>query len=274
MVAFNSSSLVAQGAVVGDLKSTRGRTVSVLAVLAASLASFTGSTNGNGVAVANGSATATFAANQTLPAGTPLVFASQPNVVYYTASVLTSGTAATLTTPYTGVTNASTNATNIMSATFTTAAGGQYTFTDTTAQTLPIGFQFQVSAPTPLSPIKTYTTTAAVTTDVMTVSTGVVPTTPITTNGTLVTLIATNGNMGVLTLVQPVQNSSTDSTVPPVKRIVSGSGEAAVITFTPWGNITATKFVLVTALGNEHQFVGADNQPVQCVSLPASSLVV
>lgn len=59
------------------------------------------------ISVTNGSAAVTFSTSQTLAAGTALVFASQSSVVYYLTGAV-SGTSGTLSTNYTGTTNAST----------------------------------------------------------------------------------------------------------------------------------------------------------------------
>jgi hypothetical protein len=338
-----SSSLVASGAVVDGILGTDGRDLFVASVLASVLASFTGSTNGNGVGVTNGITSITFAANQTLPAGHPLVFASQPGVVYYLASAITAGTAGTLTEPYTGTTNAGTNATNIMSATYTTVAG--FTFTDSTAQTLPVGFEFLINGGAGSFAGVVYSLVTAVTTDVMTVS-KMSPETPLPGNGTLVTLTTAHGNgsFNPITLAQEATGGATDTTSPVIKRVVQRNGSATQLMFTPWGNLlaqvalvaatvtptvggTAITFgadqtlaagtqlifasqpnkiytlaaaisgaeagtlttiyngpsgsttatgvaaqVLQAAAGGTYNLVGADNQPVQVVVVPSSSL--
>lgn len=63
------------------------------------------------VSVTNGSASITFSQNQTLAAGQPLVFSSQPGVQYFLTSAVTAGTAGTLTANYQGATNGSTTTT-------------------------------------------------------------------------------------------------------------------------------------------------------------------
>ena len=66
------------------------------------------------VAVTNGNSSITFSVAQTLPAGTAIVFASQPGVYYQIQAAITASTTATLGTPggattnYTGTTNAAT----------------------------------------------------------------------------------------------------------------------------------------------------------------------
>lgn len=54
------------------------------------------------VTTTTSSASITFSANQTLPAGAPLVFSGQPGVIYYLASAIAAGTAGTLTSVVTG----------------------------------------------------------------------------------------------------------------------------------------------------------------------------
>ena len=160
-----SSSFVCHGPIITGLMTTDGKSLVVASVLAATLASFTGSTNGNGVTPTVSGTAITFAADQTLPAGAPIVFASQPNVTYFLASAISAGTAGVLTQDYTGPAGA-TNATNIMSATYTTASG--FTFTSATAQTLPIGFGFTVYSTAPSSFVQAYVLNTAITTDVIT----------------------------------------------------------------------------------------------------------
>lgn len=65
------------------------------------------------ISVTNASASVTFSTAQTLAAGTQLVFASQPGVIYYLSTALAAATAGTLTTVYTGTTAGSTTTTVI-----------------------------------------------------------------------------------------------------------------------------------------------------------------
>lgn len=60
------------------------------------------------VSVTNGSASITFSTAQTITAGTILQFASQPGVYYTLTGAITAQTSATLSSNYTGTTNAST----------------------------------------------------------------------------------------------------------------------------------------------------------------------
>jgi hypothetical protein len=274
-----TSSFVCHGPIIDALLTTDGKSLIVASVLAATLATFTGSANGNGVTTLTpGSATIAFTAGQTLAAGDPLVFSSQPNVTYFVAAAVDSATAATLTTPYTGpavvAASPATSATNIMSATYTTVAG--YTFTSATAQNLPVGFQFLVRAPTPLSPIDTYTLTAAVSTDVMPVS-SITPSTPVPPNSTLVTLVtaplASGGYGGVLTLATVPNSGDEDSANPPVLTVIQKNGSRARMTVEAWGNVAATDHVLVAAAGGAYTLVGADRQPIALIAVPPSSLV-
>jgi hypothetical protein len=59
------------------------------------------------VTVTANSAAIVFSQAQTLAAGTTIVFAAQPSIPYQLLSAIAAGTAGTLTTPYTGLTNAS-----------------------------------------------------------------------------------------------------------------------------------------------------------------------
>jgi hypothetical protein len=268
-----SSSFVCHGPIITGLMTTDGKSLVVASVLAATLASFTGSTNGNGVTPTVSGTAITFAADQTLPAGAPIVFASQPNVTYFLASAISAGTAGVLTQDYTGPAGA-TNATNIMSATYTTASG--FTFTSATAQTLPIGFGFTVYSTAPSSFVQAYVLNTAITTDVITAA-DLTPSTPLPTNATLVTLVSTplssGGYGGVLTLATPPNEGDQDSANPPVLEVVQRNGSRARITTEAWGNVAATDHVLVAAAGGTYTLVGADRQPIFLVALPPSSLV-
>jgi hypothetical protein len=65
------------------------------------------------VLVTNNSTAVTFSANQTLPAGAEITFASQPGALYFLAAPVTAGTAGVLTQVYSGVTAAATTTTQI-----------------------------------------------------------------------------------------------------------------------------------------------------------------
>lgn len=65
-------------------------------------------TGGGTASVANGSTAVTFAAPQTLQAGTLLAFASQPGAYYSVALSIVGQTSATIAAPYNGTTNAAT----------------------------------------------------------------------------------------------------------------------------------------------------------------------
>lgn len=62
------------------------------------------------VSVTNGSAAITFSVAQTLPAGQILTFGNQTTFSYALAGAITAGTAGTLSSPFTGVTNGATTA--------------------------------------------------------------------------------------------------------------------------------------------------------------------
>jgi phage tail sheath gpL-like len=63
------------------------------------------------VSITNGSAAITFSGNQTLAAGTAIVFAAQPGTTYYLLNAVNAATAGTLTVNYGGTTNAATTTT-------------------------------------------------------------------------------------------------------------------------------------------------------------------
>jgi hypothetical protein len=76
------------------------------------------------VHVINGNTAIVFSQVQTLAAGTPLVFASQPGVVYYLAAADAGTINATLTVAYNGTTAAVTSTTEPLSQTWELAGGG------------------------------------------------------------------------------------------------------------------------------------------------------
>jgi hypothetical protein len=273
-----SSSFVCHGPIITGLMTTDGKSLVVASVLAATLASFATATNGNGVGVTNGSPDITFAANQTLAAGTPLVFASQPNVTYFLEAAVTAGTAGVLTQNYSGTTNSATFATNIFSATYTSAGSSPFTFTSSTDQTLPIGFQFTINGGAgSFAGIVGTLTTAVSGADTLPAASVSYNSAPSLVNSTLYTLVAapltTGGYGGVLTLATPVGEGDLDSTNPPVLEVVQRNGSRARITTEAWGNVAATDHVLVAAAGGTYTLVGADRQPIFLVALPPSSLV-
>lgn len=63
------------------------------------------------VSITHNSASITFSVAQTLAAGTQVIFAAQPGVIYQMAAAVAAGTAGTLVSAYSGVTNASTTTT-------------------------------------------------------------------------------------------------------------------------------------------------------------------
>ena len=277
-----TTSFVLRGPVLTGLLTTDGKTLNVAAVLAATLFSFTGSANGNGVTtLTNGSTAFAFTANQTLAAGTPIVFSEQPNVTYFLASAITAGTAGVLTQPYTGTSvvaaSPATKVTNIMSATYTTAGGGNFTFTDATAQTLPIGFQYTINGGAAPNAGIVGTLTSAVSTDLIPTASVSYSSSPTLTNATLYTLVAApavgGGYGGVLTIATPPNEGNQDAANPPVYEIVAKNGSRTRITAIAWGNVAATDHVLVAAAGGTYTLIGADRQPVMVIALPPASLV-
>ena len=78
------------------------------------------------VDVTHGDAEIVFSNAQTLPAGTGLVFAEQPTVVYVLAGAISAGTLGLLTTPYSGTSAAATAVTGSATIEFAAQPGVQY----------------------------------------------------------------------------------------------------------------------------------------------------
>lgn len=101
------SSLVCTGAVVTGILQTNGRKAIVGLVASFLLASLSGVTVTPAGTPTVPSTSITFSANQTLPAGFPIVFASQPGTTYYLAAAISGVEAAVLTEEFTGPAGAS-----------------------------------------------------------------------------------------------------------------------------------------------------------------------
>jgi hypothetical protein len=213
------SSLVCTGAVVTGILQTNGRKAIVGLVASFLLASLSGVTVTPAGTPTVPSTSITFSANQTLPAGFPIVFASQPGTTYYLASQVTASTAGTLTTAYNGPAGATT-ALGVADASWTSP-----TLTFGTAQTLPIGFQFQADGTGTV-----YTLTSPMSAATALPQTSFTPT-YVGGNGAASITAVNPANTPVLTIPAV---SATDSSPSATVRVVQSNGEATSIAAQPW----------------------------------------
>lgn len=220
------SSLVCTGAVVTGILQTNGRKVIVGLVAAALLASLTGVTVTPTVGAAG---PVTFGAAQSLPAGASVSFASQPGVTYTLLNAVTGGTIATLTTNYTGPAGATTM--NGMADATWTATGPTTTLTFGAAQTLPVGFQFQVNGAGTVYTLTTALSAATALPQADFSPAWVGPT------GAVTVTAANPVSTPVLTIPAV---GATDSSPTATARVVQSNGEATSIVAMPWATFLAT----------------------------------
>src|SRR5271169_1187045 len=227
------ASLVCSGASLSGLLLTNGRRLITGVVKAANLAPLSGALLAT---LTNGSASITFSATQTLPAGFQLTFDDQPGVVYTLAAPVVAATAATLTTPFTGTPGVKIAA-GIASATFH-VAGPNFTFD--AVQTLPVGYQFQVDG---TGTIYTLTTPVAASTALPT-SSFTPALSPAPTDGTRHTITPAVSFAGTTALC--IQGAAaTDGSPVAVLRVAQANGEATQLQATPWATLLASSIATV-----------------------------